>query len=59
MVVVWTAFCQDAIRRAVAQFEMKRALSVPKSAVHRERDGEASTKPKLNHAFGFVEAVRF
>jgi len=42
--------------RRSLQYEKKRALSVPQNAVHRERDGEASTKPSLLAAF--VEAAR-
>jgi len=41
----------------VTQFEKKRALSAPKNTVHRERDGEASTKPPSLVAVGLVEAV--
>jgi hypothetical protein len=38
---------------------MKNALSVPKNTVHRERDGEFSTKPALVRAVVLVEAARF
>lgn len=41
------------------RFGMESLFSVPKSAVHRERDGESSTKPHHRYAFGFVAAARF
>jgi len=42
----------------MAQFEKKGALSIPKNAVHRERDGEAATRPPLLVAVNFVAAAR-
>ncbi len=45
-------------RLDVNQMEMKGALSAPENAVHRIRDGEASTKPSSLVAVGLVEVAR-
>ena len=45
-------------RLDVDQVELKRALSAQENAVHRIRDGEASTKPSSLVAVGLVEAAR-
>ena len=42
----------------MTQFEKKGALSIPKNTVHRERDGEAATRPPLLVAGNFVAAAR-